>query len=85
MIGLILIAVSWLLLRAEGKSLSVLGFNKPFQRGIEFAIGFFIAALFASTQFLLKSHLADFDRKESPCQVCSPSWLIWYCRWRYRR
>ncbi len=66
MIGLILISASWLLLRAEGKPLSVLGFNKPTQRGIECAMGLLIAALFASTQFLLTSHFADFEWVYNP-------------------
>ena len=61
MIGLILVAVSWLLLHTEGKSLSVLGFNKPRQRGVECAVGLLIASLFASTQFLLISYFAGFE------------------------
>lgn len=60
MIGLILIAVSWVLLRVQGQPLSALGFNKPLQRLIEFVGGLLLAGLFASTQFVLISKFAKF-------------------------
>lgn len=61
MIGLILIGVSWLLLRIQGRPLSVLGFNKPAQRFGEFVAGFMLACGFATTQFVLTSVFSDFD------------------------
>lgn len=43
MIGPILLAVSWLLLRFEGKPLAVLGFDAPRLRVLEFIAGFLVA------------------------------------------
>lgn len=60
MIGLILIAVSWVLLRLQGRSLSALGFNKPSQRLVEFTAGLMLAGLFAAAQFILISHFSEF-------------------------
>ncbi len=60
MIGIILFAVSWILLRMQGRPLSELGFNKPLQRLVEFISGLLIAGLFAATQFILTSKFADF-------------------------
>lgn len=45
MIGPLLLAISWLLLRLEGKSLDALGFNTPGRRTQQFLVGFVIAAL----------------------------------------
>jgi membrane protease YdiL (CAAX protease family) len=51
MIGLLIgLAATWLLLRFEGKSLGVLGFNAPAARATQFAVGFLVAALFAIAQ-----------------------------------
>lgn len=61
MIGLILIAVSWFLLRIQNRSLSELGFNKPRQRLIEFMGGLMLAGLFVSVQFVLISHFSEFQ------------------------
>lgn len=61
MIGIILLSISWILLRIEGKPLAVLGFNKPAQRGLELAAGLLIAALFAVTQQLLHANFAGFQ------------------------
>lgn len=61
MIGIILIVISWVLLRVQGRTLSELGFNKPSQRLVEFIAGLLIAGLFASAQFLLISTFAEFQ------------------------
>lgn len=58
MIGVILLLASWVLLRLERKSLSVLGFNRPFQRISEFVIGFIVASAFACAHFMAQ---ATFD------------------------
>ena len=51
MLGLLIgLAATWLLLRFEGKSLAVLGFNAPAARATQFAVGFLVAALFAIAQ-----------------------------------
>ncbi len=60
MIGVILLALSWVLLRLQGKPLTVLGFNRPAQRAVEFAAGLLLAAVFAGAQFLMRAELADF-------------------------
>jgi membrane protease YdiL (CAAX protease family) len=66
MIGLILIAVSWILLRVQNRPLSELGFNKPLQRLLEFMGGLLIAGLFATIQFILTSHFAEFEWVVNP-------------------
>ena len=50
MIGPILLAVSWVLLRLEAKSLRVLGFNLPLRRLGELALGFFATGIAAAIQ-----------------------------------
>ena len=50
MIGPILVALSWVLLRLEGKDLGVLGFNALMRRLREFAGGFVIAGSVAALQ-----------------------------------
>jgi len=50
MIGIILIAVSWALLRFEGKGLDTLGFNQPGLRLRQFAAGFLVTGLAAAAQ-----------------------------------
>ncbi|MCK7595317.1 CPBP family intramembrane glutamic endopeptidase [Pseudomarimonas salicorniae] len=66
MIGPVLIAVSWLLLRLQGRPLSELGFNKPVQRLVEFVSGLALAGLFASLQFVLIAHFARFRWMPNP-------------------
>lgn len=44
MIGVILVTASALLFAFEGKSLRVLGFNRPRRRVTELAVGFAVAA-----------------------------------------
>lgn len=66
MIGLILISVSWVLLAAQRRSLSVLGFNKPAQRMVEFVAGLLVAGLFASIQYGLISHFSEFKWVRNP-------------------
>lgn len=61
MIGIIIITVTYFLLRLEKRNLVVLGFNKPLQRTSEFVIGFFIAGLVAATQYLLIAHFSGFN------------------------
>lgn len=63
MIGIILLAATWLLLRIEARSLSSIGLNKPKQRLLEFGAGFFIASIFAFSQFMLAALVADFSWK----------------------
>jgi hypothetical protein len=50
MIGPILLTVSWLLLRLEGRRLDALGFDEPRQRTTEFALGFAAFGLAAAAQ-----------------------------------
>lgn len=50
MIGIILVIVSWALLRLEGKNLDVLGFNAPRDRLRQFGAGFLTAGLFVVVQ-----------------------------------
>ena len=54
MIGPILVLVSWLLLRFERKPLSVLGFDLPLRRALEFGLGLCLAALFAAAKYSLQ-------------------------------
>lgn len=61
MIGLIIITITYLFLRIENRNLSVIGFNKPLQRSTEFLIGLLVAALFVTSQFILKAHFSGFD------------------------
>lgn len=61
MIGIILLAASWLALKCEKNPLSTLGFNRPKQRTIEFISGLMIAGLYASIQFLLIAHWSNFS------------------------
>ncbi len=52
MIGPILLIVSWLLLRLEGKRLDALGFNEPKRRSLEFGLSFLLAGVVAAAQQL---------------------------------
>jgi len=52
MIGPLLLAVSWLLLRLQGRGLSALGFDHPRARALEFLAGFALAALVVAVQQL---------------------------------
>lgn len=61
MVGIIIIAITYLLLRIEKCSLKVLGFNKPLQRTSEFVTGFLLAGSVAATQYLLIAHFSDFN------------------------
>jgi len=61
MIGIILLAASWLALKYEKKNLTVLGFNRPKRRSIEFSAGLIIAGAYASLQFILISHWSNFN------------------------
>ncbi|NVJ61538.1 MAG: CPBP family intramembrane metalloprotease [Gammaproteobacteria bacterium] len=63
MIGIILIAISWGLLRIEKRPLSAIGFNKPQQRLIEFLTGLFLAGSFATLQFILIAYFSNFGWK----------------------
>lgn len=63
MIGIILLAITWLFLRIEGRSLTSIGLNQPLIRTQEFFTGFCIAALFAVAQFTLAAEVADFSWK----------------------
>jgi hypothetical protein len=61
MIGFILIALSWALLKLEGRGLSSLGFNQPKQRVIELSLGFAYACFFVTVQFVLTALFLDFN------------------------
>ncbi len=61
MIGIIIITITYFLLRIEKRSLRVLGFNKPLQRTSEFVTGFFLAGSVAATQYLLIAHFSGFN------------------------
>lgn len=59
MIGPLLILLSWLLLRIEGKGLAELGFNAPRLRASQFAAGFCFTAGAAAIQQLGFAHAAE--------------------------
>lgn len=61
MIGIIIITITYFLLRLEKRNLTVLGFNNPLQRTAEFVIGFLIAAFVATSQYLLIAHFSGFN------------------------
>jgi membrane protease YdiL (CAAX protease family) len=52
-IGPLLLALSWVLLRVERKPLSVLGFDRPRRRALEFGAGLLVAGGFVALQQLL--------------------------------
>ena len=52
MIGPILLAVSWILLRLEGKGIASLGLNEPRRRAGEFFLGFVVVGLASGLQQL---------------------------------
>lgn len=79
MIGIILITISWILLRLHNLSLSVLGFNKPLQRLGEFSAGFMVAGIFAATQFFLVAYFSEFDWRLNP--DVSASMIFESLRW----
>ena len=66
MIGLILILLSWGLLRFEGRSLKALGFNKPKQRSIELLAGLLLASLTVAVQMGLTAHFSGFSWEINP-------------------
>jgi membrane protease YdiL (CAAX protease family) len=59
MIGPILLAVSWFLLRLEGRGLDAIGFNAPRKRAVEFTAGFVAFGTVAATQQLGLSLVAS--------------------------
>ncbi|RDX35348.1 CPBP family intramembrane metalloprotease [Kangiella sp. HD9-110m-PIT-SAG06] len=63
MIGLILIVLTWFLLRLERKNLTSIGFNKPLQRSLELVAGIVVAALFCLIQNVLSSSFGHFEWK----------------------
>ncbi len=58
MIGPLLLFLSWLLLRAQGKGLDALGFNQPVVRLRQFTAGFALTACAASLQQIGYAHAA---------------------------
>lgn len=66
MIGPILLALSWMLLRLEGKSLEVLGLDAPAARLRQFGAGFLVAGLAVVVQQLGHSWLADVPWRLNP-------------------
>jgi membrane protease YdiL (CAAX protease family) len=51
-IGPLLLAVSWLLLRLEGRGLAALGLDKPVERARQFALGFLFLGTASAVQQL---------------------------------
>ena len=66
MIGPLLILVSWLLLRLQGKGLDAIGFNAPALRLRQFAAGCAVAALAASVQQVGYAHAASTTWRLNP-------------------
>jgi hypothetical protein len=66
MIGPLLLALSWLLLRLEGKSLVVLGLNAPALRARQLAAGFLVAGLAVVVQQLGLAVVADVPWRLNP-------------------
>jgi membrane protease YdiL (CAAX protease family) len=79
MIGPILILVSWLLLRIEGKGLAELGFNAPRVRARQFAAGFFLTAVAAAVQQLGLAYAAGTSWVLNP--AVSGALLLESIRW----
>jgi membrane protease YdiL (CAAX protease family) len=61
MIGPLLLALSWLLLRLEGRRLDAIGFDQPRRRALEFLVGFAAFGTAAALQQLALA-LAEGDR-----------------------
>lgn len=59
MIGPLLLVVTWMLLRFEGRGLSAIGFNRWKRRMAEFTIGLVLMAVAATLQQLCASIFAD--------------------------
>lgn len=66
MIGPLLLALSWILLRLEGKRLDVLGLNAPAVRSRQFAAGFLVAGLTVVVQQLGLAVVADVPWRLNP-------------------
>jgi membrane protease YdiL (CAAX protease family) len=66
MIGPILLALSWMLLRLEGKGLDVLGLDEPVVRLRQFGAGFLVAGLFVVVQQLGHAVVADVPWRLNP-------------------
>lgn len=66
MIGPILLAVSWLLLRLEGKSLAAIGLNAPVLRVRQLAAGFLVAGLVVVAQQIGLSAVAGVPWRLNP-------------------
>lgn len=79
MIGPILLAISWLLLRLEGKGLGVLGLNEPAVRARQFAAGFFVAGLAVVVQQLGHASAADVSWRLNP--AADTALLVRNVRW----
>ena len=66
MIGPILLALSWILLRLEGKSLGVLGVDAPVLRLRQFGAGFLVAGLAVVIQQLAHAAVAEVPWRLNP-------------------
>jgi len=66
MIGLALLLASLLLMRAEGKGLSELGFNAPLPRARQFAAGLAVAGLAASAQQVGYAYVSGTEWIQNP-------------------
>jgi uncharacterized protein len=66
MIGPLLLAVSWLLLRLEGKGLGALGLNAPALRARQLAAGFLVAGLAVVMQQLGLAAVAEVPWRLNP-------------------
>lgn len=79
MIGPILVALSWVLLRVEGKSLRAIGFDAPRVRLREFAAGFLVAGGVVAVQQLGRSWVAGVPWE--PNAAFDGALLVEHLRW----
>lgn len=76
MIGPILLALSWILLRLERKNLDVRGLNAPVARLREFGAGFLVAGLVVVAQQLGNAAVADVSWRLNPDADVGPGLLV---------
>ena len=79
MIGPILLAVSWVLLRLEGRSLGALGLDAPAARLRQFGAGFLVAGLAVVIQQLGHAAVADVAWRLNP--AADAALLVRSVRW----
>ncbi|WMS88952.1 CPBP family intramembrane glutamic endopeptidase [Pleionea litopenaei] len=81
MIGIILLAASWGILKWRQQSIRVLGFNHPLRRLNESVTGVTIAGCFAASQYLLVGHWKDFEWIANP--ELNVSLVLESLRWNF--